>query len=119
MSLNSRTWFGAFLSASVLLVIGVNACSSDSSNGGGGAGDGTDSGAVEGARPSLGGCTPDTKECVNASLARVCPSDGAGWLSKPCNTGEACEQGECKASLNATTCETGSGSCVTAAVALR
>ncbi len=63
-------------------------------------------------------CAPGAKECVNPSLARVCPADGSGWLSQECKVGEKCDQGGCVADPNAT-CAPGSGACLTATTGLR
>ncbi len=40
-------------------------------------------------------CTPNAKSCVNSTLARVCPSDGSGWLAVPCADGSTCTAGDC------------------------
>jgi hypothetical protein len=53
------------------------------------------------------GCTPNAKECVTSTLARVCPSDGSGWLAVQCTGGDTCDQGECSADVNTFPCTPG------------
>jgi hypothetical protein len=63
-------------------------------------------------------CPPNTKECVNSTLARVCPADGSGWLSVPCLFDEMCDAGACTFTPT-TTCTPGYGDCMNATTALR
>lgn len=49
----------------------------------------------DGGNTNQNGCTPSTKECVSTQLARVCPSDGAGWLAVQCAVGTTCMSGDC------------------------
>jgi hypothetical protein len=72
----------------------------------------------EGGTASGESCTPGTKECVNDALARVCPSDGTGWLAQRCGVGKKCVQGDCVGDSNAT-CMPNTGSCVSATVGVR
>ena len=54
---------------------------------------------------SLGqACKPNTQDCVNDSLARVCPSDGSGWLAVQCAFGEICQAGNCVFDQQGTSC---------------
>jgi hypothetical protein len=61
---------------------------------------------------------PGAKNCVTDTLARICPSDGSGWLPVECRAGEKCESGDCKPDPNAS-CTPGDGSCLTDATGLR
>ncbi len=56
------------------------------------------------------GCPAQMKECVDAQLARVCPADGSGWISKPCSLGSTCLDGECV--VTAPVCDPGEGVCM-------
>lgn len=42
-------------------------------------------------------CTPNRAECVTATLARVCPADGSGWLPLMCQGQDTCQNGICVA----------------------
>lgn len=64
-------------------------------------------------------CTPGAKECLDPSLARVCPPDGSGWLAQRCSAGARCENGDCIADVATRPCDRHSGSCVDAKSALR
>ena len=49
-------------------------------------------------------CTPNAKECVSSTLARVCPADGSGWLAVQCAFGETCSGGDCGLDVNTVPC---------------
>lgn len=55
------------------------------------------------------GCPAAMKECVDNQLARVCPEDGSGWISKPCTVGSMCQGGECV--TTSPVCNPGEGVC--------
>ena len=65
------------------------------------------------------GCTPMALECVSATLARVCPADGSGWIGVPCAAGQTCSSGTCVPDLTMASCTPGSGSCVGLTGAMR
>jgi hypothetical protein len=60
-----------------------------------------------------GSCSPGAKECVSPTLARVCPADGASWLSVACGAGQVCSNGDCTTNLSSP-CAPGTGSCSSA-----
>jgi hypothetical protein len=60
-------------------------------------------------------CPASTAECVDDSLARVCPADGAGWLAVPCAAGETCQEGACV--TGEPTCTPGAVDCATSTIA--
>ena len=95
------------LSGAALVAVAIGACNGSNNNAGG------DDGGADG-----GSCTPGAKECVSASIARVCGPDGT-WQTTPCSGGLACEEGLCKADLAVTACNGGAGACVDATTALR
>jgi hypothetical protein len=112
---NSKHW-AVFTVVSAFAAILVNACTGTTTNnypndsGGGGTVVLPDGAVV--------GCAPGAKECVNTSLARICPADGSGWLSQECKVGEKCDKGDCVADATAL-CAPGSGACVSATTGLR
>ena len=118
MNRRSMGWLGACFA--LLLVCGsFAACNSDDSNGGGGNSDGIDSGGITLTDGSTGGgsCTPNAKDCVSSTLARICPPDGSGWISYACGTGGTCTDGVC--SVPPTSCSAAQNTCTDAKTALR
>ena len=61
-------------------------------------------------------CPASTKQCVTSSLARICPSDGSGWLPLACSPGETCTNGVC-ASDAGTACTPNAQQCLTSKIA--
>src|SRR5579859_1812624 len=62
-------------------------------------------------------CTPNAKECVTSSLARVCPADGTQWLAVQCAPGQKCAAGDCV--VDQSLCVPGEGACTDAKHGLR
>jgi hypothetical protein len=98
-------------------------CSSSSSdNTGGGNGDGGlgDDGNPLNILIEAGfGCAPaGAKNCVNDTLARVCPADGTGWLPVLCSQGQKCKDGTCQIDPSAS-CDPGDGACTSPTASLR
>jgi len=88
------------------LAAGAGGCGGDNNgtaDGGGGGNptqdssmsQGDSSGGSSGGQPVDAGpaCPPNTTQCVNSTLARVCPSDGSGWLAVTCAPGQTCTNG--------------------------
>jgi hypothetical protein len=67
---------------------------------------------MAGATPPAPACTPNAKECVSSTLARVCPSDGSGWLAVQCQNGETCNAGDCGLDVNTVSCLPSDSFCV-------
>jgi hypothetical protein len=63
-------------------------------------------------------CEAKKKECVSDRVARICPADGAGWVTSQCRAGEKCSDGECKVDTGAL-CKPFDGACVDATTALQ
>ena len=63
-------------------------------------------------------CTPNAKECVSSTLARVCPADGTGWLSVPCPQGQTCTNGDCALDVTTVPCTQADNFCVNSTTAL-
>lgn len=76
------------LGALLLGALVVTGCGGSNDNG---------SGDMAGQSNPQKACTANAKECVSTQLARVCPSDGAGWLAVQCATGMTCMNGDCVA----------------------
>ncbi len=64
-------------------------------------------------------CTAGAKECLDPTLARVCPQDASGWLVQRCASDERCENGVCIADVAVTPCDRFAGTCVDGKTALR
>jgi hypothetical protein len=110
MTAKKLFWVGAALAGSMAIVTSSGCDGSDSKTGAPAPAAVVDASAV--------GCSPNAKECVSPRLARVCPGDGAGWLSVSCGLGEVCTDGDCKLDPTAA-CPAGAASCVDEATALR
>jgi hypothetical protein len=57
-------------------------------------------------------CSAGAKDCVTDSLARICMSDGSGWVTEPCAAG-SCKDGACQ-----DVCKSGDAQCADDRVAL-
>lgn len=62
-------------------------------------------------RESGASCPANARQCVSSTLARLCPSDGSGWLAESCATGETCTAGVCAAD-GGVTCTVNAQQCV-------
>jgi hypothetical protein len=109
MNAKKTFWVGAALAGALAVMTGGSGCSDDDEK------TAVPATATAEAGPS---CTAGAKECVNPRLARVCPSDGSGWLSVSCAVGELCAAGECKIDPNAA-CPAGAATCLNESTALR
>jgi len=63
-------------------------------------------------------CTPNAKECVSSTLARVCPADGSGWLAVQCQNGETCKGGDCGLDVTTVPCLPSDSFCTSDTTAL-
>lgn len=114
---NSKHWLSV-TALSVFAALLVNACTGTTTNNTYATSDDSGVGTVVLPDGAVVACTPNAKECLNPSLARVCPADGSAWLAQQCKVGEKCDKGVCGVDPNAL-CLPGSGSCVSATTALR
>jgi hypothetical protein len=73
-----------------------------------------DMAAPEGSDLSVQGCPPNTKQCVDDTLARICPADGVSWLALPCEFGTVCQNGACVVDQATQPCDDSDNTCVSA-----
>ena len=97
--------------AAVGAVAAIDGCSSGSG------GLVTVDGGVKPGKDAGPSCTPNAKECVSSALARICPSDGSGWLALPCGTGQSCTGAGVCASDGGTSCTPNAQQCIDSKIA--
>jgi hypothetical protein len=118
--MNARQWFVGLLAGAAGIAVLAGGCGDDVTNNNY-SGLGGDSGIDVAATLSKIGCTAGKKDCVNDSVARVCPQDETAWIAVPCKAGEKCTDGDCKPVAGGPTaaCVPGDGACLAGNKALR
>lgn len=69
--------------------------------------------ADNGLAPALVVCSPGQTKCADLQHKSTCSAGGTAWVDVPCDSGEACEDNQCRPAI----CQAGASTCQGSAVA--